>query len=262
MDVAMKRWIIRILFFLALGGVTTVGVAWVLAWNWAYDACSWTMDTTWTQSPHGEVEPSIRYWNISPAGEELIRRNTAAIELLVPQRLWDMSTDAIGFDNVGLDFVRVNLSGRFPGRRARWAAEIEATRSGWPTRATGATRTRTFRWSETRIADDSLGGPGSGTGDTGTLVVDSALDSGTLLQNTQCWIGWMPIFPGFLVNTLFYAAIWFGIFFGVAALRRFIRKKRGRCVKCSYDLRGTPGDAKGCPECGWGRASPVAQCEF
>jgi len=61
-----------------------------------------------------------------------------------------------------------------------------------------------------------------------------------------------PIFPGFLVNTLFYAAIWFGIFFGVAALRRFIRKKRGRCVKCSYDLRGQ--FDKGCPECGWRRA--------
>jgi len=89
-----------------------------------------------------------------------------------------------------------------------------------------------------------------------------------------------PIFPGFVVNTLFYAAMWFGIFFGIAALRRFIRKKRGRCVKCSYDLRGhrhmalgnghSGGDsdttetqmpnaksrmpsAIGCPECGWGR---------
>jgi len=62
-----------------------------------------------------------------------------------------------------------------------------------------------------------------------------------------------PIFPGFLVNTLFYSGVWFGIFFGVATLRRALRKKRGRCVKCSYDLRGAPGDVKGCPECGWGR---------
>ena len=62
-----------------------------------------------------------------------------------------------------------------------------------------------------------------------------------------------PIFPGFIINTLFYAAIWFGVFFGVGALRRFVRRKRGRCVKCSYDLRGAPGDDKGCPECGWNR---------
>ena len=34
-----------------------------------------------------------------------------------------------------------------------------------------------------------------------------------------------PILPGFIINTLFYAAIWFGAFFGVAALRRFDQKE-------------------------------------
>ena len=64
-----------------------------------------------------------------------------------------------------------------------------------------------------------------------------------------------PILPGFIINTFFYAAIWFGVFFGVAALRRFVREKRGRCVKCGYDLRsGFAGEERGCPECGWGRS--------
>jgi len=84
-----------------------------------------------------------------------------------------------------------------------------------------------------------------------------------------------PIFPGFLVNTLFYAAIWFGIFFGVAALRRAIRRGRGRCVKCGYDLRGhhSPhphpqplsrgerGVQVGCPECGWNREEEQAMSD-
>jgi len=65
-----------------------------------------------------------------------------------------------------------------------------------------------------------------------------------------------PIFPGFIINAVFYAAIWFGIFFGVAALRRALRRKRGRCVKCSYDLRGQLDG--GCPECGWNRGEPAA----
>ncbi len=59
------------------------------------------------------------------------------------------------------------------------------------------------------------------------------------------------IWPGFLIDTLFYGAIWFGLFFAFGAARRGLRKKRGRCPLCAYDLRGDL-DA-GCPECGWNR---------
>ncbi len=49
-------------------------------------------------------------------------------------------------------------------------------------------------------------------------------------------------------------------FFAVPAIRRQIttriRRKRGHCPKCGYDLRGEL-DA-GCPECGWRRDSGTA----
>ena len=64
-----------------------------------------------------------------------------------------------------------------------------------------------------------------------------------------------PIWPGFLINTLFYATILWLLAFGPFAARRFIRNKQGRCIKCGYDLRGSSGG--GCPECGWGRESDV-----
>jgi len=64
-----------------------------------------------------------------------------------------------------------------------------------------------------------------------------------------------PIWPGFLIDTLFYAAIWFGVFFGFTSAKRFIRAKRGRCPHCGYDLRGQL--AAGCPECGGGRGEPL-----
>ena len=66
-----------------------------------------------------------------------------------------------------------------------------------------------------------------------------------------------PIWPGFAINTLFYAAILWLLTFGPFATRRFIRDKRGRCVKCGYDLRGSSGGGGGCPECGWGREAAV-----
>jgi hypothetical protein len=63
-----------------------------------------------------------------------------------------------------------------------------------------------------------------------------------------------PIFPGFAINTLFYAAILWVLFAFLGTVRRWRRIRRGQCVKCGYDLRGRPpGDGASstvCPECG------------
>ena len=99
---------------------------------------------------------------------------------------------------------------------------------------------------------------------------------------------------GFSIDTLFYAAIWGGVFFGFTSAKRLIRIKRGRCPRCGYDLRGqqvgqvsdlsgfvrlseppSPPPAQragetshgsesrattsiGCPECGWNRPEAAA----
>ncbi len=42
------------------------------------------------------------------------------------------------------------------------------------------------------------------------------------------------IWPGFAVNTLFYAVVLGLLICGPFALRRFIRRKRGRCPACGY----------------------------
>ena len=57
-----------------------------------------------------------------------------------------------------------------------------------------------------------------------------------------------PIWPGFAFNTLFYAAILWLAIPGPFALRRLIRRRRGLCPACGYDLRH--GEHKACPECG------------
>ena len=59
-----------------------------------------------------------------------------------------------------------------------------------------------------------------------------------------------PIWPGFAINTVFYAGVLWLLFAAPFALRRWRRIKRGLCPKCAYDLRGTPKDATACPECG------------
>ena len=55
-----------------------------------------------------------------------------------------------------------------------------------------------------------------------------------------------PIWPGFAANTIFYATFLWLLIPGPLVLRRFIRVKRGRCVKCGYPL----GESAVCSECG------------
>jgi hypothetical protein len=66
-----------------------------------------------------------------------------------------------------------------------------------------------------------------------------------------------PIWPGFAINTIFYAAVLWVVFALPGKVRRWRRIKRGQCASCGYSLRGH--DASGgekCPECGRSTPSP------
>jgi hypothetical protein len=55
-----------------------------------------------------------------------------------------------------------------------------------------------------------------------------------------------PIWRGFAVNTIFYAAILWLLIGGPFVLRRFIRRRRGLCPACAYPM----GQLPVCTECG------------
>jgi hypothetical protein len=55
-----------------------------------------------------------------------------------------------------------------------------------------------------------------------------------------------PLWPGFAVNTLLYAAILWLLIPGLFSLRRFLRLKRGLCPACAYPMAGPAT----CTECG------------
>jgi hypothetical protein len=57
-----------------------------------------------------------------------------------------------------------------------------------------------------------------------------------------------PLFPGFALDTAFYAAIAFTLWSAPGVIRRRLRRARGRCPACGYDLRGSTSAV--CPECG------------
>ncbi len=62
----------------------------------------------------------------------------------------------------------------------------------------------------------------------------------------------LPLWPGFAINTVFYALIAWGLWQVPPTIRRRRRRRNGLCVRCGYDLKGLGGLAGGspCPECG------------
>ncbi len=55
-----------------------------------------------------------------------------------------------------------------------------------------------------------------------------------------------PLWFGFAVHTLFYAAILWLLACGLIAMRRLVRLKRGLCPACGYPM----GESAVCSECG------------
>ncbi|MCA9305190.1 MAG: hypothetical protein KDA16_01560 [Phycisphaerales bacterium] len=62
----------------------------------------------------------------------------------------------------------------------------------------------------------------------------------------------LPIWPGLLIDTAFWGAVWFILLWPTglvaAKVKRARRRAKGKCAWCKYDLRGI--DSERCPECG------------
>lgn len=61
-------------------------------------------------------------------------------------------------------------------------------------------------------------------------------------------LGVNPI--SFALNTVITASLLWLLIPGPFVLRRWRRRRRGLCLHCAYDLRGTPPESTQCPECG------------
>jgi predicted RNA-binding Zn-ribbon protein involved in translation (DUF1610 family) len=90
-------------------------------------------------------------------------------------------------------------------------------------------------------------------GPSATVRVDIALPfvsfSGVVASSSVERIFPHPlVWPGFAINTIFYAAIVWMLFAVPGAVRRRLRHKRGQCASCGYSLRESTSHV--CPECG------------
>jgi len=175
----------------------------------------WSSPLEWTTSGSVENHPRVVAW--------------------LDARIW--KTDLHGADRPvwvveerGFGRRRLHLSSAVISGRIPMPADFLIEDAGWPALA--------FEGYSTPVW----------TGSAYTFETHALID----LQAIRASMPFQPMWPGFALNTLIYATMWFGLFIGATAGRRAIRRKRGLCPLCGYDLRGDPG--RGCPECGWNRS--------
>jgi hypothetical protein len=74
------------------------------------------------------------------------------------------------------------------------------------------------------------------------------------IENRVRALAWRPIWPGFVLNTIFYALLTWSLIRAPRTLRRWRRRRAGLCLACGYDLKGLAEGAP-CPECGLASAA-------
>ncbi len=216
----MKRRLVTLAIFLLLGAVLNVAVAWGCA-TWS---ALKLVSRSWVGQP---TEVDQRWWQqVVPAGA-------------APRASAVWRSRSFGGDSLKILGVRSGEAGKVD--------LATLVRYGWPWRS-GAGE----RWD----LGTSWIAPPPMLGDKVTTWRDADLQTSAVSFDRPTWLGGSsfrllplrPIWPGFAVNTIFYAAILWPLICGPFVLRRHLRRKRGLCVACGYDLRHAEHEV--CPECG------------
>jgi hypothetical protein len=228
----MKRWTLRIFVFLLLGAIVNVAVAWT-------------------------VSLQINLWDcadVSPwRPPEAAGHNDHALLLGLGQSMSDKANLlAAQLDSFGYrrrDLFALTTEELTPGDGfVSWGSPCPVAshfRFGWPLRSMQGWLRRNERLYQLAEAAEF-----DGDFNEYRCMWRVHLDESQYPPiETRLPVG--PIWPGFAINTVFYAAVlWMLFALGGTpfALRKWRRIRRGLCAKCGYDLRGSTSQT--CPECG------------
>ena len=229
----MKRRIVAILLFLLAGVVMNVAVAWGCAMWVHYDPRINTMDDVLGFSADTGPAWSYRVRD-GRFGAVQVEATRVGVTYRPREEAWAM--------------ISARLEELPRWSRARQAPPLTPLRPSFFEQARGWPRV------SLRCSFSGTVGIGGFTVEDGIRVRSHPDPHSARFQSVALPL--RPIWPGFTLNTLTYGAALYLLFFGGVALRRQIRRKRGRCIKCGYDLRGDLG--AGCPECGWKREEAEA----
>ena len=227
----MKRRLFKLVVFLLLGAIVNVAVAWAAANTLNLDLVD---DLALYPGPNA-INVSTERTNIQLVPVELF-----ASRFYVLKTFRSRNPDPSGALNAALSSAGLPSWVKAKRRGFLVAQLYEA--HGWPSVALSSAMFLDVDTYKITIVDRAitLGGPPRGK----WLLI------GPLPRVLPYGVIW----PGFAINTAFYAMIVWMLWLSPFVVRRVIRRKRGHCIKCGYDLCGD--FVGGCPECGWRRPQP------
>jgi hypothetical protein len=240
----MKRWTIQVCVFLLLGAIVNVAVAWGCVWiSWPRGDLIRARRTAIFGQSARMLDPAtadagwLRSFGWKPRDADQCHR----FPIEIVERHW---LGRIQIEHA--EAVRPNTSICFGHGGPCVAHIVTLVNMGWPMSALGGEQ-----WTDYNQAPSISGTspfvweqyPRKAFG--AMSVTRHAWLAGTPFEINEL-LAWRPIWPGFAINTLLYAALLWGLFAAPLALRRRRRVRRGLCPACAYPV----GESDICTECG------------
>lgn len=218
-----KSWIVIIPLWLLIGAVVNIGVAWTFAIS---------------RERHDAIfdVPGLSIRNTSTRTDNLLEW-----PMVVPAHWPAIPTDSYTRHQPGSPAV--HASHRALQDSATSDYSVTVTQSGWP--LLSLMRWSTFARHTNNSADEIE------FIDSRQFTIpwpDAWWGNDVLIFPGSMRLPVVPIWSGFIVNTLIYAAPIALLWMVPRAVRRFLRRQRGTCTACGYDLAGLPAGSI-CPEC-------------
>ncbi|MCA9280075.1 MAG: hypothetical protein H6815_12495 [Phycisphaeraceae bacterium] len=227
-----RRHLRRSVVSLIFGAVVTVLVSWVAVFI--------PLKVYWEQTqsivPGGGISlpTNESFWTVTQGRNALCRVNVYSSVNLTLSRYYDTS---FLLRQIELNDIPASMQ---PEVFDHAMGQPRVVQAGWPTPAMKCEMHSAIFQTEPYIRYQTTGGIELPSVPTKQPMVEAPTPRAVPL---------IPVFPGFLINTLLYAMIWLGTTLRFGAWRSHRRIKRGKCAQCGY-LREGLDAALPCPECG------------
>lgn len=226
----MKRPVARIMEACTLGVLTTIAVAWSLAY-FTTTASRRTRQSVFIRPEYYASFGREDSWGLTQLYWRAVAENGAG--------RWGTPDDLCVLPSWS---AARSLTGPFPpASEFSSLSQTFEVGSGWPFRSLRAEfRLRPQGAPRTVSMYTVVSGIG---------LPPRAVKVGTAKIFKPTALPYDPIWPGLLGSSAFYSAYWLALLVGIPVARRIHRARSGRCAGCGYDHRGlTLGSP--CPECG------------